>query len=159
MRHVHPPDSQEAGIDSKGPAVATSDALVLITVVESRKLESDPLGGGLLRSSLENAPILVSVPPPTWLNLEALDDQLVDSAAPAAIEGDPAERAHMFGRYTGQIRARIEGAWMIPHSPASVSEVASRGGASAVQDAPPFRCDVQIRQDSQRANLFSGDPE
>jgi hypothetical protein len=52
----------------------------------------------------------------------------------------------MFGRYQGQISARIERAWIRPRTPVDDS----KGNATALDNAQretPFVCQVQIRQD------------
>jgi hypothetical protein len=58
------------------------------------------------------------------------DEGSSDSAAAAEATGDGAQAAMLFGRYMGQIKARIERAWQIPTAPSKES----------------FDCKVQIRQ-------------
>jgi TonB C terminal len=56
--------------------------------------------------------------------------------------GDIAEQAHLFGIYTGQIRARVERIWRRPRSPVNAPNVE---GLSVASDS--FQCQVQIVQD------------
>ena len=82
-------------------------------------------------------------------------DEKVDSAA-SVDTGDPAGRALMFGRYSGQIRARIERAWRRPRSPVSEGMQPSPDPAAASPDgnsspADSFRCQVRILQDGHGA--------
>ena len=74
-----------------------------------------------------------------------------DSAkATATTTIDGAERTVLFGRYVNQVVARIERAWILPHS-APAGE--SRWGAAAMgkseasgASSPAFRCRVQVLQ-------------
>jgi hypothetical protein len=72
------------------------------------------------------------------------------SFAPAPDAGDPAVRALMFGRYTHQISARVERAWIRPRSP--VDESGSDDGVPVNSAANEFKCRVRIRQD-ERGNV------
>jgi hypothetical protein len=63
--------------------------------------------------------------------LAPLDAQTDDQSPTAEATGDQSGRALMFGRYMGQITARIERAWLRSRDPL---------------DDPLFRCRVQIRQ-------------
>jgi hypothetical protein len=110
------------------------------------------LGPQLEKSSIS----ILSPDPLPAMTIDAAEDAPDDSAQVAAETGDPAVRALMFGRYTGQISARIERAWRRPRSP--VNELAQaeppRVGiqeiASDIDEM--FSCLVQIRQDA-RGNV------
>jgi hypothetical protein len=58
-----------------------------------------------------------------------------DASRPRSGNPDQSERALMFGRYLGQVTARVERAWLRPRSPI---------GSSA------FTCLVQVEQDRER---------
>ena len=76
----------------------------------------------------------IARPQPVALELSSVDDD--DAAAPEA-DGDQAGHSMMFGRYMGQIQARVARAWLRPRS-------IPPGGA--------FTCRVQITQD-RRGNV------
>ena len=77
---------------------------------------------------------------PPSIEVASAEPDSSSQASPDA--GDPALRALMFGRYAGQISARIERAWIRPRTPVSDSAV----------DGGTFKCRVQIRQD-ERGNV------
>ena len=79
---------------------------------------------------LPQAALVIASPdplPPPLLDEEAIDDSETTEAS-----GDTHGHAQMFGRYLGQISARIERAWLRPRSPIS---------------APRFSCQTKIEQD------------
>jgi TonB-like protein len=67
---------------------------------------------------------------------EATPDESQDSAAVPEAAGDQKQRALLYGRYLGQVQARIERAWMRPRSDIG---------------APTFSCGARIEQDRQGA--------
>lgn len=87
-----------------------------------------------------------SVPPPVHLQsfdtrkerlkVAALVSDVPLPHTPDATVADAGRLSQMFGRYMGQINARIERAWLRPRSPIG---------------APSFSCQVQIKQDEQGA--------
>ena len=106
-----------------------------------------------LESRLKNLPIS-KIPPDSvpMTDLQAVEEA-ADSSSPASPDsGDPALRALMFGRYTGQISARIERAWIRPRSPVMESAPENAAPASAPPVDQEFRCRVEIRQD-ERGNV------
>jgi TonB C terminal len=82
----------------------------------------------------------------------------VNAEAAAKVDsGDPAGRALLFGRYSGQIQARIERAWLRPRSQISsdldsstnpIATAATRDNLAAAQE---FRCQVRILQEAHGA--------
>ncbi len=67
--------------------------------------------------------------------------------------GDPAARAALFGRYTGQISARIERAWQKPVEWLDTTNVPASGvepGAQthSLKSFEDFKCQVRILQDA-----------
>jgi hypothetical protein len=81
---------------------------------------------------------------PTVIEFADVDADTDNSAQLNANQGDAELRARMFGRYTGQISARIDRAWERPKSP--VSDVRAKDSADAFE-SETFVCRVQIRQD------------
>lgn len=81
----------------------------------------------------EQLVVLGPDPSPAGTNVETADseDAVSDTAS-----GDAAEHARLYGRYLGQLEARIERAWMRPRS-----EIG----------APRFSCRARIRQDRRGA--------
>ena len=144
-----PPDS--AGASVLHSAMAPADELVLLTI-ESPKKSDAVLGApaAALRPELAKSatplitPDAVSV---SDLPIPAMD---AESSAPTdADSGDAEFRARMFGRYTGQISARIERAWEKPRTPVNDSMA---GGFGEAVEPDTFVCQVQIRQDN-RGNV------
>lgn len=99
----------------------------------------------------DNAAIQVVSPDPA----PAIDvpQDIADVNAEAVMTaGDPAVQSLLFGRYTGQINARIDRAWQRPRSAVNADEVtqttASVATTSASPDADLFRCQARILQDA-----------
>jgi hypothetical protein len=150
----HPIAPDGIGAQRAASPVPPAESLVLITLSNNAKPDADPLGGAAaLQIQFEKVRVSVPTPPPPSLSFEIADDLPADAPAATVDAGDSAERALMFGRYTGQISARIERAWMRPRSPVSGSapngsSVAAAESKSAANDEQTFRCTVQIRQDA-----------
>ncbi len=85
---------------------------------------------GIIPDEPRLALVSVELQPPPALKID--DAEEADTANDAA--GDPAGNAAMFGRYMGQVSARIERAWMRPRTPVE-------GGR--------FTCRARIAQDRQ----------
>ncbi len=150
LQKPKPPTLQGAGATMVKATPA--EELVLVTVANAPKRDSDLMGQlASFTSHLRNLPILMSVPDslPT-LEVANIDEEASQSTQNTPEAGDPAVRALMFGRYTGQISARIERAWIRPRAP--VSDAASTATSSstedrgAVEESDTFTCRVQIRQ-------------
>lgn len=99
----------------------------------------------------DNAAIQVVSPDPA----PAIDVQqdIADANAEAVMTaGDPAVQSLLFGRYTGQINARIDRAWRRPRSAVSTDgdtqTAASLSATSISPSTEPFRCQARILQDA-----------
>lgn len=99
-----------------------------------------------------NAAVQIASPDPTPLFSMPEDSQESSDGAADFTAGDPAVQSMLFGRYTGQINARIERAWQ--HSrPAVVAAATSEaevveGQAAAAHHGGTFRCTTRIVQDA-----------
>jgi hypothetical protein len=107
-------------------AIAASEADTPAPSIDSEGIAPDEIEIQLVSSDPQ--------PPP---ELKAEDMEEAETANEAA--GDPAGHAALFGKYMGQVSARIERAWMRPRSPIA-------GGR--------FECRVRITQDV-RGNVQS----
>lgn len=143
-----PEKLHSAGLLQATPKAAAVAELVLIAPIEPAHNEPG-LNTSVAKMVATN---LKAMPSPTvaLAALPSLDlpDFEYSSALPTPDEGDAAERALLFGRYTGQIDARIERIWEKPQSP--IHDTADTG---ASQNSDLFSCQVQIRQDA-RGNVL-----
>jgi hypothetical protein len=147
-----PPELQGAGAH-RVESVPPAEELVLVTLDGVHKGED----ADLLEQIVSLAPRLEN---PQFSALEADTPASIDVASTeVSAEGssqaspdadEPALRALMFGRYTDQIRARIERAWIRPRTAvddATIPRRSSAGTDSAIPyDNKTFTCRVQIRQ-------------
>jgi hypothetical protein len=137
-----PPEVQEPGSSLN----KTADALVFVDLPKTAK-SADEIYEALasVRAAIINSPIPVTHPdpsPPRDVETLALsEDKDSESSADSR---DGAERARLFGIYSGQIQARVERVWRRPRTPVN------DGGdsAKASNSVEYFRCQVQIVQDS-----------
>ncbi len=152
----HPPVLQGAGAARIDPAALPAEELVLVMIADVQKDDA-----GLaeqiasLGPQLKNLSIPIMIADPSAELAIGMTDNAPDGSTQVAPEaGDPAVRALMFGRYTGQISARIERAWRRPRSPVTDAPVAPPRDSQTVNaaDSETFTCRVQIRQDS-RGNV------
>jgi TonB C terminal len=137
-----------AGTSVSQPVTAPADELVLLTIDSSKKddaaLEATTID---LRSQLAKSAIPLVVPDQApVIDLSSANAEAENSPQSDTSPGDAELRALMYGRYTGQIGARIERAWEKPRSP--VNDLKTARSSDAV-DPDPFVCQVQIRQDNQ----------
>ena len=139
-----PPDS--AQVVSSLAAPTPEDDLVLVEIRGPNAGSSPPVATHVdLRPQLAKLAIPLVMPDQTTaIDIADVNADADSSAKSNADPGDAEFRARMFGRYTGQISARIERAWEKPRSP--VSDVSSARSAEAF-DSEAFVCQVQIRQD------------
>jgi hypothetical protein len=123
--------SDEQGFPSEGAPAMT----VLNLEEEDRSSGSDARDAQL--SIVSPARFLMPVGGPQWGTLGALApiEAELAHAVPDEGQADEAGRAVMFGRYLGQVTARVDRAWLRP-----------RGPIGAVS----FECRVQVEQDAQR---------
>jgi hypothetical protein len=143
-----PPEPNGIGASRTESLMPPADELILLNLDSNQKGESD------LQRSIESltphvAEIRIEVAPPQPVAVTAALEA-GDAATANSDAGDPALRALMFGRYTGQISARIERAWVRPRTPVTSATKMAARGPSAEEDAASkdFKCRVQIRQDS-----------
>jgi hypothetical protein len=151
-RLIHKPRPPEsAGPTVLQPAAAPAEELVLVSVHTPKQRTNEPIVGTVdLRSQLAKAAILLVTPDRIpAMDLSTVNADAETSAQSDANPGDAEFRARMFGRYTGQISARIERAWERPRTP--VTEIRAGASGKAV-DPETFVCQVQIRQDN-RGNV------
>jgi TonB C terminal len=144
--HKTPP-REPAGATVLQPIAAPAEELVLVNVHAPKERNDEPIATTVdLRSQLTKVAILlVTLDRVPAMDLSTVNADAETSAQADANPGDAELRARMFGRYTGQISARIERAWEKPKSPVSEPKTAPS------EDAP-FVCQVQIRQDN-RGNV------
>ncbi len=83
------------------------------------------------------------IPVPTAIALSDNDANDTEEDAVVEASGDDPGRAVMFGRYVGQISARIERAWMRPRTPIESGRFACR--ARIVQDTTGVVQEVELR--------------
>lgn len=151
---VHPPQ-----VEGPGATLIKSDSEPADTLVLLDLPRADPASKPLVEdlASVGSAPknlmiTLISPDPLPEINIspDALGD--ANDAAASIDSGDAAARAMLFGRYTGQIDARIERAWRRPRSPVNPDSEPQYSNARNPNEAsmadPIFRCQVRIIQDA-----------
>lgn len=94
--------------------------------------------------ALSNPTIEIVSPDPTPSAEMPELSQIDESGQAIVTAGDPAMQSMLFGRYTGQIDARIQRARRKPRSP--VSEALADSGSAHASDL--FRCQARISQDN-----------
>jgi hypothetical protein len=153
---ARPPEVQGAGSLRVGAVTAPTEELVLVTVAEVPKADPDLMVQiTSLVPQIEQLPISIVIPDPLpAVDLASADPAAQESSRSTPAAGDRAMRALMFGRYTGQISARIERAWVRPRSPVNDDTEGSESstGDDVSTSDETFRCRVQIRQDA-RGNV------
>jgi len=149
-----PPDIQGLGASSLKTGNPPSETIVLLdlpSVLKSDETVAEELAS--LGPVLKATSIALLSPDPlphVDIPLATLDDAMPDVAVDS---GDPIARAALFGRYTGQIDARIERAWRRPRSPVNDKSAALRDARTehehGVATEDIFKCQVRILQDEQ----------
>ena len=149
---IKPPDQQGTGASRLASDVPPAETLILINPIEPvvTPIDSpvDLSSSGALAIDLR---IAILSPDPLPVLKIPDSEKTKDRAADLAIDTSDVEgRAQMFGRYTGQINARIERAWRRPRSPVSgaVSDEPQQPSTGAVVNEEPFSCEVRIVQDA-----------
>lgn len=155
---VRPPEIQGPGATLVKSSNEAAEALILVELPSvDMKAQALPEEIASVGSAPRNflVTMIGSDPLP---HIDIPPDNMDDNAkTPAAVDsGDPRGRALLFGRYIGQIQARIERAWRRPRSPVSDEHPAlddsvagAPGGVSPAYDS--FRCQVRILQDGHGA--------
>ena len=132
--------------------VPPSETLILLDMPKASMSEK-PLAEDL--ASLGLVPTIGSIAllsPDPLPHIDIPSDRISeDAGADVAVDsGDPKNRAALFGRYTGQIDARIERAWRRPRSPvnsrAAGLQVSRASTANGVPLDETFKCQVRIIQ-------------
>jgi len=151
---IRPPDIQGLGAASIKSEVAPSDTLILIDLPgEARNdtaLREDLTSAGA--TSKDRLVVLISPDPLPQIEIAPDDIGEEQKSETAADSEDPAARALLFGRYTGQIDARIKRAWRRPRSPVNPELAMVQDSDRRSHDDPftddTFRCQLRIIQDS-----------
>jgi TonB C terminal len=149
-RKVRPPDAEGIGATMVKSDTAPSETLVLIDLPQAA-ISDQPLAeeltsaGQALRDMTMN---VVSDDPLPHVDIPKEELSEDKDAAAAVDSGDPAVQAAMFGRYTGQIDARIERAWQRPRSPVNPSPDSASNAHSQASANSGFKCQVRIIQDA-----------
>lgn len=127
-----PPDQPGAGASALHSSTQLVEAMTLVDLLHTAPSEEPPLEE-LASLGMELPSSTVVVASPELAPMPMLEeDTTEDSTAEAA--GDTQGHAAMFGRYLGQITARIERAWKRPRTAIGVSR---------------FSCQTKIEQDEQ----------
>jgi hypothetical protein len=149
---IRPPDIQGQGAVFIKSGGVPSETLILIDVPNASMSDKPLLDdiaslGPTAKSTMVTLLSSDSLPhvdiPPESVNDDKTGDAAIDS-------GDPVARAAMFGRYMGQIDARIERVWRRPRTPVNPNSMPSNEpnpenlDAAAKQD---FKCQVRILQE------------
>jgi len=149
-----PRDVQRPGTTEIHPETETSDTLLLIDLPGATTTDAAPHArlASLGSATRESFVALISEDPLPSINIPRGDESEDQKAIEAAARDDSAARAVLFGRYTGQINARIERVWRRPRSPVTSGEQRIRDDAINAEDAnhpsdDTFNCQVRIIQD------------
>ncbi len=145
-----PPDVHPIATLSKPQDPSPSEAIILVDLPSaSTKDASLAQSVAALAPSHDELPTApLSADPPTAVDIPAESD---NTNSLAAIDsGDAAAQVAMFGRYTGQIDARIERAWRRPRSAVNAAPPGLRATVAGQSSSPDlFECQVRILQDAQ----------
>ena len=143
---VRPPEAQESDTSPKSNT-QSSEGLVLIS------LTTVNLPPAAMQNAIPALPDLskmrikppIDVEPPTLLNVETLALSEEAQASSASRDGaEDAEKARLFGIYTGQIQARIDRVWRRPRTPVNDGTEST----AAADSADSFQCEAQVVQDA-----------
>jgi hypothetical protein len=129
-RRPTPPDQLGAGASALRSRASIAEAMTLVDLSHLTTSQEPPLED-LASLGIERplAGLLIAGPDP--FPPPVLDTSLAESETTEAA-GDTQGHAEMFGRYRGQISARIQRAWRRPRHPVG---------------APRFACQAKIEQD------------
>jgi hypothetical protein len=131
-------------IKSESPPAET---LILIALPPNVKTDQAMLEAPASAGRSPPNPLIMAISPDLLPSVDVSDVEIEDEKTPETIVdiGDSAERARLFGIYSGQMQARIERAWRRPRN--AVNESNHSPAAADVDQS--FRCQVQIVQDNQ----------
>ena len=130
------PDAMGVGSTS---IVSSTEPTMTLIMIDAPAITHDPdaLPEDIASLGLPSKSFAIKIISPDPMPAFDLKNLTTDQDAPNPVPeaaGDMAGRAKLFGRYMGQVMARIERAWVRPRNP--------------IGD-PLFRCKVQIKQDKQ----------
>jgi hypothetical protein len=139
-----PPETQESA-NTLPKSTNGADSLVLISlpkIATTNQSASESAISSLpdLRKMKTNT--LINADPPEYLNVETLALSEDQASNPIPGGADAAEKAQLFGIYTGQIQARVDRVWRRPRTPINDSDSQSRADTDE-----SFQCEAQIVQD------------
>lgn len=132
------PPQDETGPGASAILSSTGEWMTLVMVqvpVTSSLQRLEEIASRGLMSSNEAIRIVSPDPAPAF---EVEDGASDDAAEAAQTVGDPAVQSMLFGRYTGQISARVNRSWHRPRSAVSADSEAT----------DTFRCQARITQDA-----------
>jgi TonB C terminal len=133
-----PPDQPGAGASALASSTLMPEAMTLVQLLHTETSDSEPLEElASLGIALPHSALVIASPDPT--PPPVLDEEAIEDAESTEAAGDTHGHAEMFGRYLGQISARIERAWRRPRSAIGASR---------------FSCQTKIEQD-ERGKVLS----
>ncbi len=140
----HVPNKSGAGASALASDVEPTMTLILINNPSSSEQRFDPEPPELVSrgSAALDMPIIVLSPDALAAVKADPTETQPDPSAPAQALGDQAQHALLFGRYLGQVQARIERAWMRPRSAIGAAQFACR--ARIEQDRQGGVVDVKL---------------
>jgi TonB C terminal len=137
-KHPPPPDQPGAGASALRSSGQIVEAMTLVDLLHTQPSDEPPLEElSSLGIEIPAASLVLASPeltPPPELDVESNEESDAVEAA-----GDTQGHAAMFGRYLGQITARIERTWQRPRTAVG---------------APRFSCQTKIEQD-ERGKVLS----
>jgi hypothetical protein len=143
---VKPPEAQEsadASAKSKADSEGSLELIPIPTTASSEQAAIQNPISSLLDLSKLKVKSPVNIEPPAFLNIETLALSENDQTSRASNDsGEDAEKARLFGIYSGQIQARIDRVWRRPRTPVNENTAPT----TAVGDS--FQCEAQIVQDA-----------
>ena len=126
------PDQPGAGASALHSSTELVEAMTLVDLLHTKSSEEPPLEE-LASLGMELPSSMLVVASPELAPMPMLEEDMTEDSTVEAV-GDTQGHAAMFGRYLGQITARIERAWRRPRS---------------AMEAARFSCQTKIEQDEQ----------
>jgi len=132
-RHFHQPNQEGAGASARASGSEPVMTLFLINSSQAAPTSNEvPESIASRGLTPKDMPLEVLSPDPLpYAPIAKFDGAADESSATAEATGDQQGRALMFGRYMGQITARVQRAWLRPRD---------------MLDGPLFHCRVKILQ-------------
>lgn len=124
------PDMPGAGASASRKSAQLVEAMTLVDLSQSQQ-SSEPALEEFSSLGIELPQASLIVASPDLVPMPVLDPEAVEDSETTEGAGDTEGHALMFGRYLGQITARIERAWMRPRTDIG---------------APQFSCQAKIEQ-------------